>query len=254
MLELSQYGSLLRGIVKACTMLSRCPDIVTANSAAGLQAHLELGYHPRRFEILPNGIDLNVFKPDMAARTIVRQRLKVARDRIIVAHVARVDRMKDHGTFLAAMAELPELPAWMIGAGTERLPDMPNVLRFGRRHDVAALFAAADFVASSSAFGEGFSNAIAEGIACGLPAVATDGGAHEIIGEIGVIVLQRDHRAVAASSRTLANESLAARAVRRAAARQHIAEHYSLDRAVARFSALLCGAPGFERLHYLSIA
>jgi glycosyltransferase involved in cell wall biosynthesis len=244
MLDFSQYDSLLRGIVKACTMLSRCPDIVTANSAAGLQAHLELGYHPRRFEILPNGIDLNIFKPDIAARAVLRQQLHVAQDRIVVAHVARVDPMKDHGTFLAAMAELPELTAWMIGAGTERLPDMPNVLRFGRRDDVAALLTAADFVASSSAFGEGFSNAIAEGMACGLPAVATDvGDAREIIGETGMIVPPRDHRAFVASLSTLANESVEARAARRAGARQHIAEHYSLDRAVARFSALYAARP-----------
>src|SRR5262249_57032872 len=107
----------------------------------------------------------------------------------VLAHVGRVDAMKDHGSFLGAMAELPNFSAVLIGAGTENLPAAPNVLRLGRRHDVARLFAAADFAVSSSRRGEGFSNVLAEGMACGLPAVATDvGDAKLIVGDTGLVV------------------------------------------------------------------
>ena len=238
-LDLSRYGHILRWVIKACTLLSGRPDVVTANSVAGMKFHLARGYHPRRSEIIVNGIDLDEFKPDASARAAMRHRLGIKEDRVVVAHVARVDPMKDQKTFLAAMAELPDVHALTIGAGTERLSDMPNVSRLGRRDDVPALLAAADFVASSSAFGEGFSNAIAEGMACGLPAVATDvGDAREIIGDTGLVVPPRDHRALADAIRALAAESPAARTSRGIRARERIAERFSLDRAVARFAAL----------------
>ena len=127
------YGVGLWLVVKACTLLSRWPDLVTANSVAGLKSHLALGYRPRRAEVVANGIDIDEFRPDSAARHAVRTELGIADDAIVLAHVARVDAMKDHGSFLAAMAELPDLSAVMIGAGTENLPAAPNVLRLGRR-------------------------------------------------------------------------------------------------------------------------
>ena len=72
-LDLRHYGGFgLRLVVKACTLLSGWPDLVTANSAAGLKSHLALGYRPRRAEVVANGIDVDAFRPDAAARRAVR--------------------------------------------------------------------------------------------------------------------------------------------------------------------------------------
>jgi glycosyltransferase involved in cell wall biosynthesis len=238
-LDLNRYGVGLRAVVNACTLLSRRPDLVTANSAAGLASHLHIGYRPRRAEVTLNGIDVDEFKPDAAARRAVRTELGIPDDAIVLAHVARVDQMKDHGSFLAAMAELPELHALLIGAGTENLPASRNIFRLGRRHDVARLTAAADFVVSSSSFGEGFSNALAEGMACGLPAIATDvGDAALIVGDHGLIVPPGKPVALAAAIRTLAREPAEAHAERRARARARIVENFAMSRAVARYAAL----------------
>jgi glycosyltransferase involved in cell wall biosynthesis len=235
-LDLRQYGGFgLRLVVKACTLLSGWPDLVTANSVAGLKSHLALGYRPRRAEVAANGIDVDAFRPDPAARRAVRLDLGIPENAIVLAHVARVDAMKDHAAFLAAMAQLPDLSALLVGAGTENLPGAHNVIRLGRRHDVARLFAAADFVVSSSRFGEGFSNVLGEGMACGLPAIATDvGDAKLIVGDTGVVVPPEDPVALAAGIRTLAGESAAARAERGARARAHIVENFALTGAVER--------------------
>src|SRR5215813_8744094 len=230
------YGVGLGLVVKACALLSRWPDLVTANSAAGLKSHLALGYHPRRAQVIANGIDVDEFRPDAAARRAVRTELGIADDTIVLAHVARVDAMKDHGSFLAAMARLPDLSAILVGAGTENLPAAPNVLRLGRRHDVARLLAAADFVVSSSRRGEGFSNVLAEGMACGLPAVATDvGDAKLIVADTGLVLPPESPDALAAAIRTLAAESAAARAERGSKARARIVENFAMPRAVQRY-------------------
>jgi len=230
------YGIGLWLVVKACALLSGWPDLVTANSVAGLKSHLALGYRPRRAEVVANGIDIDEFRPDAAARRAVRSELGIADDAIVLAHVARVDTMKDHGSFLAAMAKLPDLSAVLLGAGTENLPAAHNVRRLGRRHDVARLFAAADFVVSSSRFGEGFSNVLAEGMACGLPAVATDvGDAKRIVGDTGVVVPPESPDALAAAVRTLAAESAPRRAERGSKARARIVENFAMPRAVQRY-------------------
>jgi glycosyltransferase involved in cell wall biosynthesis len=229
------YGLGLRLAVKACTMLSGLPDLVTANSVAGLQFHLALGYRPRRAEVVANGIDINQFKPDPVARRMVRTELGLREDAIVLAHVARVDPMKDHTTFLTAMTLLPELSALLIGAGTEGLAAARNVIRLGRRGDVARLFAAADFVVSSSRFGEGFSNVVAEGMACGLPAITTEvGDAKDIVGDTGLIVPPDQPDALAAAIRSLAEEPAAVRAERGIRARARIVENFSLAAAVRR--------------------
>jgi glycosyltransferase involved in cell wall biosynthesis len=238
-MDLRRYRIGLRLVVKACTLLSRWPDLVTANSAAGLKHHLSIGYRPRRAEVVANGIDIDEFRPDAAARGAVRRELGIAADEIVIAHVARVDAMKDHGSFLAAMAELPELRAVLIGIGTERLPEAANLLRLGRRRDVARLLAAADFVASSSRFGEGFSNTLAEGMACGLPAIATDvGDAKLIVGDSGLIVPPGDAPALAAAIRSLSREPAPACAERAAKARRRIVEGFALTAAIQRYREL----------------
>jgi len=235
-LDLRHYGGFgLRLVVKACTLLSGWPDLVTANSVAGLKSHLALGYRPRRAEVVANGIDVDAFRPDPAARRAVRLDLGIPENAIVLAHVARVDAMKDHAAFLAAMAQLPDVSALLVGAGTENLPAAHNLIRLGRRQDVARLFAAADFVVSSSRFGEGFSNVLGEGMACGLPAIATDvGDAKLIVGDTGVVVPPEDPAALAAGIRPLAGESAAARADRGARARTRIVENFALAGAVER--------------------
>jgi glycosyltransferase involved in cell wall biosynthesis len=235
-MDLRRYGIGLRLVVKACTLLSRWPDLVTANSVAGLKSHLALGYRPRRAEVVANGIDIEEFKPDAAARRAVRSELGIPDDATVLAHVARVDPMKDHDSFLAAMAELPDLSAILVGAGTENLPVARNVLRLGRRQDVARLFAAADFVVSSSRFGEGFSNVLAEGMACGLPPITTDvGDAKVIVGDTGFVVPPENPAALAAAIRTLASESPAARGQRGIRARARIVENFAMPQAIKRY-------------------
>ncbi len=237
-LDLAHYSVDLRLAVRLGARLSRRPDAIVVNSAAGQAAHETIGYRPRRFVLIENGIDTARFRPDAEARQRVRATLGLTAETPLIVHVARVDPMKDHATLLAALEALPGIRALLIGARTESLPAHPSVLALGRRVDVPELLAAGNLVVLPSAFGEGFSNAIAEGMACGLPAVASDvGDARRIVGDTGLIVPPRDPTALAAAIRRLLDEPAAAHAARGANARRRIVEEFSLDRLIAAYEA-----------------
>ncbi len=112
-------------------------------------------------------------------------------------------------------------------------------MALGQRSDMPAIYAAADFAISTSAFGEGFPNVIAEAMAAGLPVVATDvGDSRWIVGSTGLVVPPRDPHGMAAAVRALASEPGTARRERGQRCRAQIEYEFSLDRAVAAFDSL----------------
>jgi glycosyltransferase involved in cell wall biosynthesis len=230
-------------IIRCSALLSRQVDVVISNSQAGIDFHRAHGFRPRRFELIANGVDTEKFCPDAAARREVRAELGIAEDAVVVLHVARVDAMKDHQNFLAAMAQLPSVIGVMVGEGTRNLPNLPNVRALGLRRDTARLYASGDIVASSSAFGEGFSNVIAEGMSAGLVPVVTDvGDARRIVGGCGPVVLPRDPNAFAKAIDAVAKLPAAERGRRGLAARAHIAANFTLAQSVEQYKALYSAA------------
>lgn len=238
-MRLEDYSTQLRLVVRACANLSRRPDFVIANSQAGADAHTKAGYAPRRLVVIPNGIDCERFRPDAAARAAVRHELGIAPERPVIIHVARVDPMKDHQGFMAAIEGVDGATVVLAGAGTQAFNLPPHILGLGQRRNVPRLLAAADFIASSSAYGEGFSNAIAEGMAAGLVPVVTDvGDARMIVGETGAVVPPRDPQALSTALRVAVGLEPSLRLAMQAAARERIATHFAIERAVDRFAAL----------------
>lgn len=225
-------------LVRACAWFSRWPDVVVANSEAGARFHAARGYRARRIVTISNGIDSEKFRPDPAARSEVRAELGLG-SQVVAVHVARVDPMKDHATFLAAMARLPDVSGLLIGMGTEALNCSPNVRALGVRSNPERFYAAADLVVSSSAFGEGFSNALAEGMSAGLVPVATDvGDAMRIVGPTGNVVAPRDPAALAAAIRSEAELSPDQRRNRGQEARARIVSLFDRERAIVAYAAL----------------
>lgn len=238
-MDLARYSAVLRGVVRLCARLSRLPDVVIANSEAGRRVHAALGYRPRQFAVIHNGIDADRFAPDLAARATIRAELGIPADSVVFIHVARVDPMKDHAGFLAAMALLPDAVGIMVGRDTETLPPQANVIALGQRSDVPRLLNCADAVVSSSAYGEGFSNAIAEGMASGLTPIATDvGDAGAMILGTGWIVAPRNIAALASAMAEFMALRPERRAERGQAARQRIISQFNLAGSRLAFQAV----------------
>jgi glycosyltransferase involved in cell wall biosynthesis len=155
--------------------------------------------------------------------------------------------MKDHAMLLDIAWRMPHVTVLAIGAGTESLASLPNVRRLGRRDDVPNLLAASDIIVSTSAYGEGFSNAIAEGMAAGLVPVATDvGDAREIIGDVGAVVQRRAPAKIAAALEALAALPREELARKGALARHRIETLFSLRTSLRNFTQLYVRLGGSE--------
>ena len=247
------YGFLSRRTLDACRLASRLPDGIVVNSRAGYEAHRRIGYRPRVWYLIPNGIDTALFRPDPAARARVRRALGVPPAAPLIGFAARVDPMKDHDTFLRAAALLvrqrPAARFLLVGEGTlpgGRIDDPVRraglgggLLRLGARADMAALTAALDVATAVSRFGEGFPNVVAEALACGVPCVVADvGDGAEIVGGAGVVVPPEDPERLATAWADLIDRGPAARRDLGSAGRARIAGSYSLARAVRRYERL----------------
>lgn len=202
-MDLDRYDWLSRLSYRIECLLARFADLIICNSRAGLEYAASHGFPNERMTVIPNGIDTERFKPDEAARKRVRAEWGVAENEILIGLVARLDPMKDHPTFLRAAAmliqERPDVRFVCVGDGPEPyksgLHRLANELGLdggliwaGARLDIPAVCNALD-IASSSSYGEGFSNTIVEAMACGVPCVVTDvGDSALIVDGLGCIV------------------------------------------------------------------
>lgn len=253
-MDLRRYSPMTALAVRLCARLSGLPRCVLTNARAARDYHLELGYHPRDFRVIPNGYDLELYRPDAAQRAAVRAELGIAPHEPLVGLAARFDPMKGHVVFAQAAAlALRELPSLrFVLYGRDVTPDnaklrsvlqaagvLDRCLLLGRRDDAPRVHAALDVAVSSSLYGEGFSNTMAESMACGVPCVGTDvGDTALIIGGTGKVVPPNDAPALARGLVELAQLRPEARQALGRLAREHIREHYSLERAVAAYAAL----------------
>ncbi len=250
-MDLSRYRWSTRVVVKILIWLSSWPDVVMTNSAAGRQWHADLGYRPRRWEFVPNGVNAATFRPDAQARARWRRRLDVKDSDVLIGMMARRDPMKDHEGMLRAATEASRryqnLAFVLAGRGITRtdptlarLSDMVGapVHLVGECDDPAGLNAALDIGVLSSAFGEGFPNVVAEAMAAGVPCVVTDvGDAASIVGDTGCVVPPRSPDALAQAILTLASDA-PLRARLGAAARRRAIETFNLEAAVARYETI----------------
>lgn len=156
---------------------------------------------PRRVAVIPNGASL---PGPMEDRVSWRRRLDIAADGFVAVMVANIRQPKDHATLIkawravldgaaeAGASSMTLLLAGRFDAGEEGLKSLAFDLGLGERlkflggiEDVAGLLEAADLLVHSSRT-EGLPNAVIEGMAAGLPVVATDiPGVREAVGSDG---------------------------------------------------------------------
>jgi glycosyltransferase involved in cell wall biosynthesis len=223
-----------RTTVKICSRLSGVlPDAIVCGSKSAYEVHASLGYSTKSMRVIPNGVDLGRFKPDIGARIAIREELGLLRSTPLVGLFARFDPQKDHGLFVKAAATAAQankhVQFVLCGPGIDQynrtLLNWINATglsnRFhllGARDDIASLTAALDVSVSSSLYGEGFSNTLTEALACGVPCVTTDvGDSLDIVGNCGAVVPPGDHQRLSDAIARVLQRSVSDQGVHRAA-------------------------------------
>ena len=237
--------------------LAKRSFVYTAEAVAAQASHAELYQNGQdretmrravpgwRSRVVGNGVDLERFRPDWAARASVRAELGIADDELLVGGVGRRVAEKGIREFIEVARALAGKARFVwIGPADDDKPDairddidgVDSVAFLGERHDMAAVYSALDaFVLPS--YREGFSRSAMEAAACGTAMVLSDiRGCREIgvQGQHLLLVPPRDSVALEeAVSRLLIDDDLR---IRLATAAQRRAADAFDQRAVAATS------------------
>ena len=202
-------------IARLCAISSSfVPHRVVCCAEAARKAHIEFGYKKEKLVVVPNGYDLERFRPDPIGRSELRGLLGISDDEIVFGMVARFDPVKDHENLIRALKVARErglcFKCLLIGRNvvrentdlSKKIEDAQlekSFILLGQRVDIPAVMSALDIHILSSK-DEAFPNVIAEAMACGTPCITTDAGdASEIVGDTGWVVPIGDAESLASA-------------------------------------------------------
>lgn len=235
----------------------RRTDTVAAVCDAARARFAQQGVAPRgRLLSVLNGIRIDRFSPASEEhRAALRSDLGLAPDTRIIGSVGRLNPVKDQATLLRAFARLrgdfTDTALVLVGDGALRgslesqaaALGIGDAVRFpGDRSDVRELLQGFDVFALSS-LSEGYSMALLEACASGLPIVATDvGGNREIVvdGRNGLLVPPARDDALADAFATLLRDPAGTAAMGRAG-RDWAMREASVETMARRYDALYRG-------------
>ena len=202
--------------------------------------------------VIPNGVDTARFRPGRDSS--IRRSLGLSEDILLVGAIGNVRAPKGYDVLLSAADILVRrgLPLHFVIAGEisgplgEQLLEQRRKLGLegrttflGLRADVQTILHNLDIFALSSRT-EGFSIACVEAMACGIPVVATrSGGPQQIIdASTGILVNPGSATELADAIQVLV-ESPGRRNELAAAGPARVREHFSLERMLGSYEALL---------------
>ena len=246
-MNMRKYSFQTQLVLRALVLFSRIPMAILVNSQSGRDVHDRMGYKARRWEVIPNGFDLERFCPSLLLRQKIRTELGLSDDLIVIGMVARVDPMKDYGTFFVAASQVLALRANVrflcIGKDVDSLASLVeenglkgNVHLLGFEEEVERVLPGLDIFCLSSAFGEGFPNVLGEAMSCEVPCVSTDvGDARTVLGKTGLVVPPRDPGSLAKAIIQLIDLGGEGRKTLGRSSRERIRSEYALPNIIKKY-------------------
>ena len=198
------------------------PKKIIVNSLKAKKIYQQSGYDKKKLIFIPNGYNLNIFKPNKLKYINFRKKYQPKKNIILIGNVARYDPKKDHSNLLNALKIIKSkkinflclLFGFKINKFNSKLVTEIKQLKLsnhvkllGQSDDIPSIMNGLDIYIQSSSFGEGFPNVVAEAMACATPCVVTDvGDASQIVQEFGWVVPPNDPIKLANSIEQAINE------------------------------------------------
>jgi glycosyltransferase involved in cell wall biosynthesis len=249
--SLNVYSQHRRLVRKIEIRLHRTMSAILGNSRSVVRELHDVEYVPaERLGLIYNGIDAALFyRPEV--RATMRASLALAPATVAMITIGNLIPYKGHADLIAALRlGAGGLPAdWRLfivgrddGVGADLRRQVAaaglndRIVFLGERRDIGELLSACD-IGLLCSHQEGFSNAVLEGMASGLPMVVTDvGGNREAVADedCGFIVPAHDPDRLAQAIVTLSGDA-AMRGRFGAAGRARVRERFSIGECVAKY-------------------
>lgn len=253
--ELSRERLLTRAVVHSGKYFAPHVDAIINNAHSSQQQHAAIGYRNARNVVIPNGFEIDRFRPDPTARVSVRREIGIPEDAVVIGMAARMHPLKDHANFLraskTALLADPRLHFVLVGRDTDThalvLDAASNGLRgrlhlLGERADMPRVLNAFDVLVSASR-GEGCPNVVGEAMSCGVRVVGTNvGDTANVIGNCGEVVAPENSTLLADAMLSVAGQPSAIGFTMSDAARERIRTHYSIETIAKQYTDLWEGA------------
>ena len=244
----------------------RSAGFVTACSDDLARRAVELGADAARIETVPYGVDVERFHPDAGIRAERRRELNVGERIPLCIAAGRLVRKKGFEYVIDALADVPGAVLAIAGEGTLRdelekrsmtagVTERVRFLGNQSQDRVGEYFAAADVICAPSVRDDsgnvdGLPNVVLEAMASATPLITTSaGGIGAVVedGRTGVIVPERDARAIASAMRALFENPVRAHEIG-SSARASVERLFGWNRAAERFEFAYGRALAFKSL------
>ena len=226
-------------------VIAAVSDTVAGLLTAGVTGHME------RIRVVPNGVDVDLFRP-LADGGELRRELGLAPGTPIIGSIGRLEPVKGYDVMVDAFASLrnrwsgtPGPVLVLAGDGSERHALISRAAMFGVAHDVRFLGWRDDIhhlhqaftLFSMSSHSEGTSISLLEAMSAGLCPVVTDvGGNAAVLGEVlrHRLVPPNDAAALASAWEVALGDERA-RAEDARVARKRVTDAFTLDEMVRKY-------------------